>query len=310
MENRKRTAIIVLNYNDAETTIKFIEQVKNYDSLDFIVVVDNASKDNSVESLSPYIGGKVELVRSTQNKGYAYGNNLGLRYVEKYHPECNYYIVSNPDIIISNNSICELIEQLQKKEDIVLATGVIKDVEGKKVSNCGWYLPSARQILLNSFFITYFLINKVWKQGIYVHLNDKKKEPVIVEAVPGCFFVIKAQAMQQIGFFDEDTFLFCEENILGSRLKENKYKSMIVPWISLVHENSVTISKSIKRSYDIKKLLLQSYLVYLKKYRKMNKLSLIWFSILYRISFFDDIIVHKVIKLKTIFHQKEKNHEE
>ena len=74
-------SIIILNYNNAEETAEYVERICEYKCLDHVIIVDNASTDGSAVRLKPLCTGKVELVKSGENRGYAAGNNLGLRYV-------------------------------------------------------------------------------------------------------------------------------------------------------------------------------------------------------------------------------------
>ena len=57
-----KAGIVILNYNDAENTIKMIEQIKEYTCLKKIVIVDNHSGDDSVERLKPYENEKIILL--------------------------------------------------------------------------------------------------------------------------------------------------------------------------------------------------------------------------------------------------------
>ena len=59
-----RTAMIVLNYNDYETTMKFIENIINYKSIEKIIIVDNNSTDNSYDKLKKLESDKVEIIKS------------------------------------------------------------------------------------------------------------------------------------------------------------------------------------------------------------------------------------------------------
>ena len=76
MNSRLKTGLVVLNYNDYKTTIKLIQMIKNYDSIDLIVVVDNCSTDKSYKKINEYTNNKVKLLKSDKNGGYAYGNNF------------------------------------------------------------------------------------------------------------------------------------------------------------------------------------------------------------------------------------------
>ena len=75
-----KTGIVILNYNDSENTIKMIEQIKDYKCFSKIVIVDNCSTDDSVEKITPYIRNHIVLLEAKKNKGYASGNNIGLKY--------------------------------------------------------------------------------------------------------------------------------------------------------------------------------------------------------------------------------------
>lgn len=114
--------IIIVNFNGKALLERLLPSLKSFylDQCVFdvgVVVVDNASSDDSVSFLStlPYI----DLVQSTTNGGFSYGNNLGIR----NFPARNYFLlnsdteflaeVSNPDVLLSylkgasQNSRCD-----------------------------------------------------------------------------------------------------------------------------------------------------------------------------------------------------------
>ena len=76
-----KKGMVILNYNDYENTIKMILQVRDYKNINKIVVVDNHSTDSSVEKITPYLNKHVVLLEARKNGGYAFGNNLGLKYL-------------------------------------------------------------------------------------------------------------------------------------------------------------------------------------------------------------------------------------
>ena len=74
--------IVILNYNDSDSTIELIERIKNYKILDLIVVVDNNSTDNSFELIKKYESDKIKVLKSNKNNGYGAGNNIGAKFLE------------------------------------------------------------------------------------------------------------------------------------------------------------------------------------------------------------------------------------
>ena len=71
-----KTAIIILNYNDYETTSNMLNKIKDYKSLDLIVVIDNKSKDNSYNKLKHFENDKIKVMETKENKGYATKEHL------------------------------------------------------------------------------------------------------------------------------------------------------------------------------------------------------------------------------------------
>ena len=78
--------LLILNYNNAKDTIELCNSLINQKDIKFkILVVDNCSPDNSHETIKDKLkeNSLVEIIKSTTNGGYAKGNNVGLRYIEK-----------------------------------------------------------------------------------------------------------------------------------------------------------------------------------------------------------------------------------
>ena len=93
-----KTAIIILNYNDLETTKNMLNLIKDYKILDLIVIVDNKSLDNSYQELKKFENSKIKVLETDKNLGYAYGNNYGLNYLE--NKNIDNVIISNPDVLV------------------------------------------------------------------------------------------------------------------------------------------------------------------------------------------------------------------
>jgi GT2 family glycosyltransferase len=288
--------IIILNYNDYKTTIGFLNQIRSYKVLDKIIVVDNASTDGSYEILKKMEDEKIDIIKNTSNSGYGAGNNYGIRYAEsKYSPEI--IIISNPDIEVEEKSIINIINTILADKRIGMATGLIYGSDNKVVSNFAWRVPKYKDILVGCFFSGYKFVRSILKTGIYFNVVDfKNKEKLYVEAVPGCFFIIKDQVIKSIGYFDEDTFLFNEENILAFKLKKNNYKACIVPDAKIIHFNSISINRNIKSQIRKHKILFDSTEIYLRKYLKVNAYKSFIFTILFWIGKVEQALVGRTTK--------------
>ena len=74
---------VVLNYNDADTTLDLLKRIEPMEIIDQIVLVDNKSTDNSLERLKDQESNKVHVVCAEKNCVYGSGNNVGIEYLIK-----------------------------------------------------------------------------------------------------------------------------------------------------------------------------------------------------------------------------------
>lgn len=278
-----KNGIIILNYNDSENTKIMLEEIKNYKVLNYIIVVDNNSSDDSLKELKPYENKKIKIVSSSSNKGYAAGNNVGIKYLlENY--EVDNIIISNPDIIVSEKAIINLIDKL-KNPDISLIAPTIKEPTG--ISR-GWKLPTFLSELVSNIPYFHYLENK-----ILAYKAEAYQTPLTeVEVVKGCFFIIKSNIFKEINFFDENTFLYYEEIIIGKKLKDLGYKTFVDNETTVIHALSQSVDKSINRINKFKILKNSQY--YYEKY--INKMDIYKLLIL-RIFYYMNLYISKTINL-------------
>ena len=293
MASIRKNIVVVLNYNDWEETKRYCEVVKNFPSVDQIVVVDNKSTDNSIEELKRISSTKVVIIEATENKGYAAGNNVGLKYILEQNINAN-IIISNPDIYYTNEILEKVLEPL-KDPTIGISTGLIH-IDGKIASNFGWMQPGFWDLFFNQYLLIYKL-NRLTHNSFYCDYPKEDVEYVYCNCVSGCFFCMTTETLKQIGLFDESTFLYGEENIIGFKIKENGQKACVVTSASIEHRHHHSIKKS-KTSYKRnERWKLDSFLIYIKNYLKKGKIH----QILFRVSFWgayrEKKIIGKIINL-------------
>ena len=268
-----KVGIVILNYNDYETTDKYLNNIKNYKVLDKIIVVDNKSTDSSYEKLQKYNNNRIKVVETKENKGYAYGNNVGIKALDD---DIDYVIISNPDITVSEKTISRLKKDLDTNKDISVIAPVIKELDYIKR---GWRLPKYKDELLSN--ITYFHR----KAEANLRYDDSKYKGNItkVDVVSGCFFMIRKSVLNLIGNFDEGTFLYYEENIMGHKLDLIGKKTFIDNEVYVTHNLSVSVDKSFN-SINKYKILKNSQKYYVKYFLKSNIFAIILLRLVYYIS--------------------------
>lgn len=277
-----KTGIIILNYNDYETTYDMLNRIKNFKEIDIIVVVDNMSLDNSYERLKKIENEKIKVISSNENKGYASGNNVGIKYLVDNYKVDN-IIISNPDIILKDSDIKILKDDLKNNKNIDIISPYID--ERGKISR-GWKLPRyIDELLCNMNFF-----HKIGENNLKYKDDYYKDDLTKVDVVSGCFFMIRKESFEKIGYFDENTFLYYEENIIGKKLKDNNMNTYVDKRVNLIHNLSISVNKSFN-SIKKYKILKQSQKYYQKEYNKLNIFGMILLRFVYYISLIISYIV-------------------
>ena len=235
-----KTGIIIVNYNDFTSTEKLINNIKDYRVIDKIVVVDNHSSDDSPQKLKKLKLPKLKVIINEENKGYSYAINTGAKYLIDEYKECN-IIISNADVIIEKEEDIEtLIKLLHRKNVGIVAPTILE----RGTKNRGWKNPTPKQeIVLNLAYIHRFFRKK------YLYYDDDyyQGDFSIVDVLSGCFFLIQSKTLQAVNYLDDHVFLYYEENILAKKLQVKKKINLISNKVTIIHNHSVTIDKSLKR---------------------------------------------------------------
>lgn len=254
-------SLIVVNYNDYVTTINFLGRIKDYESINRIIVVDNHSEDQSYDVLKKYENKKIKVIETSRNGGYGYGNNIGIKFASKLdNPD--FLIISNPDVMFEESVIKEMIAEVSKDDKYSCVAPVMCDVHGNRNMGTAWKVPNAFQYTISSSI----LLNKLFTLNKYKDLKPSASEHSIpVECLAGSFFMVKTKDMLDYGLYDEAMFLYCEETYLGIQMKKNNRTMLLLTDSQFVHAHGVSIKKTYKSA--IKK----SWMVWKNKEYLMRK---------------------------------------
>lgn len=204
--------LITLNYRDIEGCKKVCEQARKIDFIDHIVIVDNASNDGSYEELCKLQNNKIKVVKSKKNGGYSYGYNYGLKIAEGLYTD--YAFICNSDIIFDKVLIQKCIDFLENHNECGAVSARQKDALGKECISA-WKFPKYIDDLkyCSLIYKKYFFLNK---QNNYEVIGQYQK----VDSVSGCFTCFRMSALIEVGMYDENVFLYNEENIISKRLQK------------------------------------------------------------------------------------------
>lgn len=226
----KRTAIVVLNWNGADDSIRCIESLlaNNIDGLD-VILVDNASEPESVASLNTYLSnypnGHINFIRNYTNSGYSGGNNLGFSIALKLGYD--YIGTLNPDAVADRAWIHNLIAILEDSPEVGIATGLMLQQEKNIIDTCGevystWGVPGPR--------MRDAPLRSAYKKGF-------------IFASTGGGFIARAELLTAVGMFDEKFFMYYEDVDFCFRAQLAGYKVYYTPKAIAYHKISASTNK-------------------------------------------------------------------
>ena len=230
------TGIIILNYNTPKQTIECVNSIIKFEGNSVsIVVVDNCSTDDSYNILKEFClnFSNVLFVVTQKNGGYSYGNNYGTLYL---HTGIEEIVFINSDIVFQNDAITKMKNMLHKeKKNNVAIIG--PEIYGNHGQIARRKLRSIDYLLRIRPFC-YFHIRT--SRNIKFNLQESK---VFSGMVSGCCFMIKKSVFDIINGFDENVFLYSEEDIIAYKLDQINYKVAICDEAIVLHKHSESISK-------------------------------------------------------------------
>lgn len=276
MNEKPLVAVIILNYVTYKMTIDCIDQIRKQEySNFFIVVVDNDSPNESSAVLAAEYSNQIvtgldqdvpiTFLKAERNGGYSYGNNIGIREAERRGAE--YILILNNDASITDVSFIE-------RSICVMASNNNIGLMGPRVTDGNSYLNplSCERLEWRNYFIgniRYFW--KIIKNKLVPKENTIINQIKKVYTVAGCCMLLRADYFKEIGYFDENLFLYGEELIIGEKFYNKNIEVLFYPGLEVYHNDSQTIS-NFYSSWRVTKMMDKSILYYLKNYRKdINK---------------------------------------
>lgn len=293
-----RVAVIIVEFNDAEETIKYVKKIETYQNIQRVVVVDNHSTDlNAVSLLKEVQSEKVLILQADKNGGYNYGNNFGIRYLERIGEKYDYFIISNPDVEVKEMAIQECLNLLEKDEMVGITAPRMLSASGKPIRRSSWKTRTFGLDVIHATRFLELLFYPKLRSGEYLETEYRQKY-LSVEAISGAFFIIKSDVWQKIGGFDEKVFLFYEEDILAKKMQEIGKKIVSCNEVNFRHYESQIIGKTLSY-YSKMQQLYKSKMYYHKTYHHISGVQILIFEILQffrNIELLLEIPIRKILK--------------
>lgn len=273
-------SVVIVNYQTFELTKNTIDSIFRYEypfSYE-ILVVDNASADDSLAMLQDYFKDKVTFIASKENNGFAAGNNQALEIAQG-----KYVLLLNSDTLVWENTLESIYNYMEMHTDVGAAGCRVLLENGELDKACKRSFPNVK----NSFF-RLFHIPTASKDNNY-NLDDLPDDGIYeIDCLTGAFMFMRSEALDEVGFLDETFFMYGEDIDLCYRIKEAGWK------IVYYGESRITHLKGASSKKQKNKLIYEFYramYIYYKKHHADES------SVIINIIVYIGIIVLCILKL-------------
>jgi GT2 family glycosyltransferase len=204
-----------------------------------VVVVDNASSDGSAEEVARRWGGdaRVTVVSRSRNGGFSVGCNDGARLMGlvggaisrgESMPEAVLFL--NPDAACLPGCVPALLTELRSDPRVGVVGGLLVDAEGRELGGARRRTPSPWPAFVRATGL--WRLSRRWPRAFpdfHQTHAPLSSEPQDVDSVSGACLLVRREAFEQAGGFDERYFLHCEDLDLCARIAKSGWRIRLRP---------------------------------------------------------------------------------
>jgi len=216
-----RLSINLLTYNSSHDLERFFNSLKNQSFKNYnVIVIDNASNDNSVE-LSRNCCPGAKIIRNKYNLGYAGGHNVGLSLTDT-----EYVLVANPDVTLTETFLERLVVSLDEDERLASVGGKLLGMTENlnKHKHCGIIDTTGIIVYRNRRFVD----RGQGEDDMGQYENDSN-----VFGLSGALVMYRMKALREVclpggHFFDKRYFMYREDIDLAWRLQHYGWRARYI----------------------------------------------------------------------------------
>jgi len=228
---RARIGAIIVNYNAgpylADCVARIVPQVSA------VAVVDNASQDNSLVDMEAALpaGADVRIFRQDSNLGFASACNIGIDQLPY-----EYLLFLNPDCLLDPDAIATMMDSFRGDSRVGMVGGLLLNPDGSEQAGARRAVPTPWRSFVRAFGLA--RLSNRWPRlffDFHLHQQPLPENPIEVEAISGACMLVRRDAMDDVGRWDEGYFLHCEDLDLCMRFRQKGWKVMFVPNARMFH---------------------------------------------------------------------------
>lgn len=262
------TDIVIVNWNAGaylDRCVRSVLNTTNLSQLGKIIVIDNASSDDSLAKLP--VSDKICLIVNAENRGFSVACNQGFK-----ESTASYVLLLNPDAAVFPDTLAKCFTYLTEHADTDILGCRLVNEEGKTTISCARF-PTPWRYLTDAIGLSKMMPKLFHPATLMTDWNHE--ESCEVDQVMGAFMLIKKETLQKTGYFDERFFVYYEELDFSKRVKEIGGVVYFNAQITALHSGGGT-TRAVKafRLY----LSLNSRLLYAQKHFSVAGYAITWLA--------------------------------
>jgi GT2 family glycosyltransferase len=228
--------VVIVNFNSGSYLAGAVTTAGKSSLVRQIIVVDNASSDQSLETLSDYRHASLSVVRNDSNLGFGAACNIGIR-----AGDAEYILLLNPDCQVQDGAIERLVSTVQSLSKVGMAGPLLLNSDGTEQAGGRRVIPTPETAFARIFgLLPLRRLLPGLVRDYAQHQEPLPNIPIDVEAISGACMLVSREAVDQVGLFDERYFLHCEDLDWCVRFQQGGYRIIFVPDAKVVHEKGVS----------------------------------------------------------------------
>lgn len=222
---------IVVNYNAGSLLINCVSSILDQ-GIRRVIVVDNNSSDGSIKQLLNIIGKeRVKLILNPTNLGFAAACNLGV-----LASDADRLLFLNPDSMLTSGALSRMLKVLDSDQSIGMVGGLLSNPDGSEQAGGRRVFPTPKRAFMRAFGLS--RLSKKFPSifsDFLLHKEPLPAAPVPVEAISGACMLVKREAINDVGMWDAEYFLHCEDLDWCMRFRLKGWQVVFVPDARIVH---------------------------------------------------------------------------
>ncbi len=230
-------SIVIVSYNVCDLLAQCLASVVRPQTTDHrqktkseVFVVDNASRDGSAAMVHERFP-SVHLIENTENRGFAAANNQAFA-----ETRGRYVLMLNPDTVVRTGALEILVKFMDEHPRAGACGGRLLYADGS-LQHSAFMFPALAQIFLDFFPLNWRLVDSRLN-GRYPREAYARGEPFQIDHPLGADLMVRGETAQQVGWLDEDFFIYCEEIDWCMRIKHAGWQIWCVPQAEIVHHEA------------------------------------------------------------------------